>query len=314
MRGFPFRTDVQNLSIADLAATDRFRAIKTVLIRVLFLNLMVACAKLLVGLFTNTLSMVADGFHSIVDSASNIVGLIGVSIAARPPDSNHPYGHHKYETLASLVIGALVLFTAGGILREVILRFKSPIHPDVSWLNIAVMIGTICINYGVSTYEFREAKTLGSDILAADALQTRSDIFVSAGVLAAMFFIWLGYPWVDPAAAIVVTIAVLYSAWQIFQRAATVLTDSTTLDPKVVENAALGVSGVRSVEKIRSRGRQQLSVDMHIRVDPNITITEAHQITHDVRSAVENSTGSRDVVIHTEPEPASPKEGDPGSG
>lgn len=313
MRGFPFTAKNQNLVLPDSATGTRFGEIRLVLIRVLFLNLFVAGAKILVGLFTSTLSMIADGFHSLVDSASNIVGLIGVSVAARPPDSNHPYGHHKYETLASLVIGAMVLLTAGGIIREVIVRMKSPVHPDVSWLNLAVMLATMGVNFGVSTYEFRKAKKLNSDILAADALQTRSDIFVSAGVLAAMMFIWLGYPWVDSAAALLVTSAVLYSAWLIFHRAATVLTDSTTLDPVLVESAALGVSGVLSVEKIRSRGReQQLSVDMHIRVDPNITITEAHQITHDVRAAVESSTGARDVVIHTEPEPASRKEGNPG--
>ncbi len=280
----------------------RLRKVRRVLIQVMALNLLVAGAKIAVGFITNTLSMLADGFHSVIDSTSNVVGLVGVTAAARPPDKDHPYGHHKYETIASLAIGALVLFTAVQIIQEAMQRLSGHNIPKIGYLNVLVMLGTMAINIWVSTYEARAGKRLKSEILSADSLQTRSDIFVSAGVLAAMALIWLGYPRLDPVAALCVTAAILYSAWIIFSRSTQTLSDRTVLQAKDIEDAALGVDGVQSVEKVRSRGtRQRIAVDLHIRVDPNISVTLAHKITHDVKRAVQESTGAHDVIIHTEP-------------
>ena len=84
--------------------TDRYSEVSSVLYRVLFLNLAVAAAKIALGYYTGAVSIISDGFHSLTDSASNVVALVGVSIARRPPDANHPYGHRKYETMASLAI------------------------------------------------------------------------------------------------------------------------------------------------------------------------------------------------------------------
>lgn len=282
--------------------TKRLRSIRRVLVRVMLLNLAVAVAKLAVGAATGALSILADGFHSMLDAASNVVGLVGITAAARPPDDDHPYGHHKIETLTSLIIGTLVLFTAVELVQEAVHRLVHRGRPEVGPLSAAVMVVTMGINFGVSTYEAKQARIHGSDVLLADSLQTRSDIFVSGGVLAAMVFIWLGLPVLDPVAALVVTAAILYSAWTIFLRAGHVLGDRTFLEPGLVEEAALRVHGVQSVEKIRSRGTEErLSVDLHVRVDPDISITEAHRITHDVRRAVEEATGAHDVIIHTEP-------------
>ncbi len=282
--------------------TTRYHAIRGVLLRVMVLNLVVAGAKIAVGMATSTLSILADGFHSLLDSVSNVVGLAGITAAARPADEDHPYGHQKIETLTSLAIGGLVLFTAIEIGREAVQRIIHPGHPQATALSIAVMAATMAVNTLVSTYEARQARRYASDVLSADAMQTRSDIFVSAGVLAALFFIHMGAPVLDPIVALAVTAAILYSAWTILQRATHVLSDKTSLPAEQVEAAALSVAGVQSVEKIRSRGpMEQLSVDLHIRVPPNISITEAHRITHEVRRAVEESTGALDVIIHTEP-------------
>lgn len=270
--------------------------------QVLFLNLLVAVSKLAVGFVTSTVSMIADGMHSLMDAMSNVVGLIGITVAARPPDDDHPYGHHKLETIASFIIGALVLYTALGIAREAAHRLTSENSADVGPANIAVMLATLILNFGVSTYEMKAGRRERSAILQADALQTRSDMFVSSGVIIALFGVMAGYPILDPIAALLVTIAVLYSAYLIFRRAAASLSDSTTLSSREVEEAAMAVAGVHSVEKIRSRETDHvLSVDMHIRVDPHITVLEAHTITHEVKSAVQESTGASDVVIHTEP-------------
>lgn len=283
-------------------ASARAKAIRSVLLRVLFLNALVAAAKLIVGVLTGTLSMIADGFHSFLDSLSNVVGLVGITMASRPPDADHPYGHHKYETLASLVIGVLVFYTAVEIFKESLHRIMHHKAADVGPLNIVVMLATLLINVMVTRYEARAAEVYKSDVLRADSLQTRSDVLVSSGVLAAIVLVWAGIPIMDPVAAFCVTAAIFYSAWLIFERATHVLSDQTFLRPQDIADAALGVEGVHSVEKIRSRGTDALlSVDLHVRVDPDISVTEAHRITHGVRAAVEQATGATDVVIHTEP-------------
>ncbi|MCC6485321.1 MAG: cation transporter [Armatimonadetes bacterium] len=287
----------------------RLRNVRRVLVQVMVMNILVALAKLVVGLLTNTLSMVADGVHSLLDSLSNVVGLVGVTAGARPPDSNHPYGHHKIETLTSLVIGAVVIYTAIEIIQESVARLIHQQHPHITFLNIVVMIVTMVINVFVTAYERRAARRYNSDILHADSLQTQSDIFVSGGVLLALALAWSGATIFDPIAALAVTAAIFYSAWLIFKRATRVLTDETDIEPEQIESAALGVEGVLSVEKIRSRGTEKRrSVDLHIRVDPEITLRKAHEITHDVQRAVEESTGATDVIIHTEPQTSEPAE------
>ena len=112
--------------------TDRNISIRRTLVGVLGLNLLVAVAKLLVGWMSASISMVADGFHSLTDSASNVVGLIGISAAAKPPDEEHPYGHRKFETLAALIIGALLALTAWEVLKSCIERLRVGGAPEVT--------------------------------------------------------------------------------------------------------------------------------------------------------------------------------------
>ena len=106
----------------DPTITKRDQSVRKTLVWVLVLNLVVATAKLAVGWLSSSISMVADGFHSLTDSASNIVGLIGISLAGRPPDEDHPYGHRKFETLAALMIGALLALTAWEVFKSCLER------------------------------------------------------------------------------------------------------------------------------------------------------------------------------------------------
>ena len=108
----------------DLTIAKRDESVRSTLIWVLILNLIVASAKLAVGWLSSSISMVADGFHSLTDSASNIVGLIGLSLAGRPPDEDHPYGHRKFETLAALMIGGLLALTAWEVLKSCLERLR----------------------------------------------------------------------------------------------------------------------------------------------------------------------------------------------
>ena len=149
---------------------------------VLFLNLAVAFAKIIYGTLTSTLSMTADGYHSLFDGVSNIVDL-WEALLQHAPDKEHPYGHQKYETIASIFIALLLLYVGVEIFRHALDRFLIRSVPEVTAISFLVIIGTMCINYLVTRYEYRQGLALRSQVLIADSLHTKSDIYVSLSVI-----------------------------------------------------------------------------------------------------------------------------------
>lgn len=284
-------------------STRNTAAIQRVLVQVLVLNLAVAVAKLALGTSTNSISMVADGFHSLTDGTSNIVGLIGTYIAARPADVTHPYGHRKFETFAALIIGGLVALTAWEILESSIGRLLHGGAPEVSPLSFTVMGATIVINLIVTTYESRRGRQLKSEVLLADSLQTRSDIFVSLGVIISLIASARGYPILDVGMALLITAIIGWSAYQILRHSADALLDAAALDPETVREVVEQVPGVESAHKIRTRGRSDgdIYADLHIQVPADLRLDQAHVIGHLVQEALHRDLGLTDVVVHVEP-------------
>ena len=123
--------------------------------------------------------MTADGFHSLTDGTSNIIGIIGIGFALKPRDEDHPYGHKKFETLAGLGIAMMLFFVSIDIIKGAFAKFFNPVTPNVTVESIIALVVTLIINIFVSTYENKKGKELNSDILIADSMHTRSDIFVS---------------------------------------------------------------------------------------------------------------------------------------
>ncbi|MFR3090799.1 MAG: cation diffusion facilitator family transporter [Eggerthella lenta] len=178
--------------------SERMRSIRRVLWVILVLNLAVAAAKYVYGLMSGSASMQADGIHSVFDSAGNVVGLVGIALAARPADDSHPYGHAKFETYASLVIGVLLLLAAFEVGSSAVGKLVSGVYTaEVTPVSFIVMVGT-AVNIGVTTYERRCAKRLKSEVLAADANHTLSDALVSIGVIVGLAAVALGFPWPTP--------------------------------------------------------------------------------------------------------------------
>ncbi|MCB1037387.1 MAG: cation transporter [Acidobacteria bacterium] len=276
--------------------------VRRILAVILVLNLLVAAAKLVMGAFIHSLSMVADGFHSLVDSASNVVGLIGISLAARPPDENHPYGHWKFETVAALIIGGLLTMTAWEVLKGCVVRLKTGGAPEVSNLALGVMVATMVVNLLVSAYESRRGRELSSALLTADAAHTRSDFYVSLAVIASLMASRWGYPHVDAVAALVITGAIARAAFQIVKENAGHLTDMAILPPEEVTEVALQVPGVVGVHKVRTRtGPGGGHADLHVQVRADLRLDEAHRIGHRVVDRLKEELGLGDVVTHMEP-------------
>ncbi|BAS27821.1 cation diffusion facilitator family transporter [Limnochorda pilosa] len=287
----------------DTGAQAQMRAIRRVLWVVLLLNWAVASAKLLVGSWIRSASMVADGFHSFSDGASNVVGLVGVSMAAQPSDPEHPYGHKKFETFASLVIGFMLVFVLIEIVRSAAVRVLHPLHPEVSVASLVVMAVTMVVNAGVSTYERRAGRRLGSDVLISDSAHTASDVLVSVSVLGTLVAARLGYPRLDTFMTFVVAGFIGRAAWQILRHAFAVLGDTVALPEASLRQVVLEVEGVLACDQIRSRGRpDDIKVDAVIRVDPALDVDRAHAIADAVEARVRASfPGVTDVVVHVEP-------------
>jgi cation diffusion facilitator family transporter len=289
-----------------MQAISRASAVRRVLWTVLAINLVLTATKLAVGFATGSLAVVADAFHSLVDFSGNIVGLLGLWVAGRPADENHPYGHHKYETIATLTIGALLLVAAFEIGRGVVQRLlgAAPAVSHISPETIGLMAMTFLANVGVTLYETRAGRQLGSSFLMADALHTRADLWVTLSVIASLIGTRLGLAWVDSVVAAGVVFLLVRAAYGILRSSSEVLTDVATVDPAALQKIALGVAGVSDVAAVRSRGRADATyVDLHIKVNPAMDADQAHGVASEVeRRIADKLPGVVDTVVHVEPQ------------
>lgn len=281
----------------------RYQAIKRTLIIILVVNLSVAFSKGIYGLTTNSLSLIADALHSLFDASSNVIGLIGIRLAAKPADTEHPYGHWKYETVAAIVIAAMIFLTGIEIIQSAIERFMAPETPRVDVFSFIIVIGTIIINVISTLYEERKGKALDSSILMADALHTRSDIFVSASVLVSFIGILLGYTIIDPIVSVFIAIMIFHTGIEIAKESIEVLVDTSVIDTSKIQAIVNQIDGIVESHKIRSRGQHnEISIDLHVTVDPEISVHDGHDIASEVEQIlIEKVSGVRDVTVHIGP-------------
>jgi cation diffusion facilitator family transporter len=283
---------------------DRYRRVRNVLWAVLVLNLAVALAKLVYGTISHSAAMEADGFHSLFDGASNVIGLVGMRIASRPADENHPYGHDKFETFAAALIGILLVFagyTVGrGALDSLLGR---GVPTEVTMISFAVMAGTLAINILVTTWERRAGRRLGSEVLIADAGHTLSDVLVSLGVIVSLVVVRLGWEQADGIVALIVAAVIVHTAWAILRGALHTLGDAARLPADAVVGVATDVPGVVGCHAVRTRGTEsRVYVDLHVQVSSGTTVERGHEITHEVEDALRSAYGQiADVVVHLEP-------------
>ncbi|WP_317063945.1 cation diffusion facilitator family transporter [Methanoculleus caldifontis] len=280
--------------------------VQRIFIIVLALNLTVALAKAVFGLLAGSVSMVADAVHSGFDSFSNVVGIVALYFSTRPPDPEHPYGHGKIETLGTLVIGAMLLLTAGAIVLEGYRRLVDTAVPDITPVTVGVMVATLAINLAVSTYERRKGEEYRSQILIADSMHTRSDVFVSIAVLGGFLAVTLGFPEADPVIALAIGLLIARMGIGILHSAAKVLTDTMDLpcDPALIRAVVMDTPGVAGYHDFRCRGKPgEIFADIHITVDPVLSVAGAHEISEEVeRRLRETVPGLAEVVVHIEPD------------
>ena len=283
----------------------RAAEVSTVLSRVFFLNLIVAGAKIALGTATGAVSVLSDGYHSLTDTASNVVGIIGVRIAGAPPDEEHPYGHRKFETIASIGIFVFLLLVLREVLSAAWERLQSGGEPAISTLTFVVMGATSAINLGVVYYERSAGRRLQSEVLLADAHHTMSDLLTSATVIAALVGVRYGYAWLDPAAALVIAGFIGYACWEIFKTTSGVLADRIVLSEEVIREVVRSVPEVIGCHHIRTRGSADfVFLDLHIWMDAAMPLEKAHSLSHVVKDRLmERFPQIKDAIIHIEPPP-----------
>jgi cation diffusion facilitator family transporter len=276
------------------------------------LNLLATAAKLSVGYWTGSLSLVADGFDSVFDSAFNVIGLVGIYLAAQPADEDHPYGHRKAETMTALIIASLLFLTTWELIQSAVERLRNPalIQAEVNAWSFGALLLSIVVHLIVVWYELREGRRLHSDVLVADALHTRADIFVSLSVIGGLIAVRLGCPVADPILALVIALVIAKIGTDIIRESSPTLMDRVAMPADQVEQIALTVPGVLSCHRVRSRGHEQaVYADLHIQVDPAMSTEQAHAIAHEVQRRLRKRRPDiRDVTIHVEPFGSLPEE------
>ncbi len=277
--------------------------VRRVLWITLGLNLLVSLGKIVVGKLSGSLSMVADGYHSLVDGSNNLIGLFVVGLAYAPPDRGHHYGHRKFETAATLGIGLALLALAYRVVENAFQGVRLEAAPAIGALNWAVMGTTLVVNLFVAAYETREGRRLGSDYLVADAAHTRSDIYVTLGVGVSFAGVQAGLRWVDSVVAAAIAGFIAFLAVRILVGAFHVLTDRAAIPPERIAQVVEAVPGVRGCKDARTRGGHgAVYVDLVALVDGGRPLHEAHDVSDRIEEAVKGAFPEVvDVVVHLEP-------------
>ncbi|MGM0409360.1 MAG: cation diffusion facilitator family transporter [Bacillota bacterium] len=284
---------------------EKLKEVKKTLAVILFLNIFVAILKVVFGYLIKSSSMTADGFHSMTDGLSNVIGLIGIHFAAKPADKDHPYGHYKFESMASLFIGGMLTFLGINVIREAIPKLINPTVPETTTTSLVVLIITVLVNIFVASYELKKGKSLNSEILISDSHHTRSDIYISVGVLLTLILIRLGVPAIiDPIVSLVVAVFILHAAYEIFEPITGVLVDRAVIDPQKVKDVIKDFDHVKECHRVRSRGKADaVYVDLHLVVDSNLNIEESHNLTHEIEESLKEELNEDiQVLFHLEPE------------
>lgn len=270
-------------------------------------NCVLATGKLTAGLLGHSEALVADAVESFADIAGSFIVWRGLAIAARPPDEDHPYGHGKAESISAAMIATVLMLAAVGIVVRASSDLFQPHEPPRPW-TLLVLVGVILIKEGLFRYVSRAGAETRSRAVATDAWHHRSDAITSFAAGIGITIAWIGGPaWAsaDDVAAVFAAGIIGWTGWRLLRPALEDLMDAAA-DPSLreaVRQIAEEQSGVDRVEKVLvRRSGWQLLIDMHLWVDPKMTVAASHRLAHAVKDAIRRQHPAvREVLIHVEP-------------
>jgi len=275
-------------------------------------SLLLACGKLMAGIFGHSSALIADAIESLGDTIGSLVVWQGIRVAERPPDKDHPYGYGKAEAIAAFSVGVILLVAAAVIIVKAFEDILTPHHAPKPW-TLIVLVGVIAVKEGLFRLVLRGAQQFESDAAKADAWHHRADAITSAAAfIGVSVAIWgpglVGVPELvlaDEVAAMIGSGIIILTAVSLMRPSLRELLDAAPGDlaERVVLTAS-AIEGVRLVEKVHARksGRGYL-VDMHLHVAPDMAVRDAHALSGKVKAIVKQAhTGIHNVLIHIEPD------------
>jgi len=286
----------------------RYKATRKVTLVGMFVNIFLSAAQLIGGFFAHSQALIADGIHTLSDLASDIVVLIAAKIASQDADDDHPYGHGRFETVATVILGLALAGVAVGIAMNAYERIT---HPEtlLQPKPLALLFAALAIISKEALYQYTMvvAKQIDSKMLQANAWHHRSDalssIMVALGVAGAIF---LEIPWLDAAAAMLVAVMIFYMGVRLILDSTMELVD-TALDPKQMKEIQEFISSVEGVDethmlRTRKMGNNVLA-DVHIQVNSYLSVSEGHYIAENVIQKLRKKFPEmHDITVHIDPE------------
>jgi cation diffusion facilitator family transporter len=282
---------------------QRRRALMGALAVAITVHAGLAVAQLVAAWVTSSVGITASALHVVVGTAAHVVALGGTWLATRPPDARHPYGYERYEAVASLLIGILLLAAVGLIVVTAVPRLLQPRTLAASTVGLAVMSASAAANAALAVFLGRRATDNRSRVLRAEATHAFADFVTALAVTAGVGLSAVGLLVIDPLVAVAVGVVVAWRGLRVAWGAAEMLADAAPLDLESIRALVRTVPGVRDVHAVRSRGEAgRALVDLHIHVSPELTVAEAHVIAGRVTDVIEAEVAEvAEVLVHVGP-------------
>lgn len=268
------------------------------------LNGVVVAIKIAVGIRTGSLTVLGSALESALDTLNNLIGMLLVTVAARAPDEDHPYGHDKFETLGALGIVGFLSISCFELLRQAVRSLLGGgALTRTDDVDLAVVVAALLINAFVVRYERRRGRALGSAFLLADAEHTRGDILVTVLALVSLILGRHGGRRIDAILAVAVALIIAWSGWQILRRSIPILVDQRAVQADELEQIAREVPGIMEVRSVRSRYSASgiLFAELTVAVDRTTSVDDAHALADRVEEDIERRYGTAEVTVHVEP-------------
>jgi cation diffusion facilitator family transporter len=287
---------------------DLYRSATRTALAGLAINLTLGAVKLVGGIVGRSFALVSDAVNSIGDSLGTLIVLYALRVAQKPPDPDHPYGHTRAEAVAGISVAWIIIFSALTVGWEAIQGLRDKQSIPASW-TLWIAAANVVIKEVLYHVNKRIGERVGSKSLVANAWDHRSDALCSLAAVVGLAAVqWGGRSFVlaDEIAALLVVGLILISATRLLRSSAMELMDQQADAETVnaIRQEALAVPGVRGIEKLRvRRSGMECFADIHVEVDPNMTVERGHKIGHDVKERlIDKVTSLRDVLVHLEPE------------
>ena len=296
--------------MAQISPTEpqqRFHAMRQVTLVGAAVNLLLSIIKIVIGVIGHSEAMVADGIHSLSDLLSDGLVYFAAHHARQGPDAEHPYGYGRFETVATMGLGILLILVAAGIVWDSATRLFQPetlLQPDVSVLFAAIF--SILVKEALYHYTLRVGRRINSDMLKANAWHHRSDAISSIVVLVGVMGTMAGLVYLDAVAAVLVGLMIGKIGWELGWGAVKELVDAALDESRIQEirKTIMAVGGVRDIHMLRTRSLGgAASADVHVLVDPRLSVSEGHMISASVEQRLKQRIDEiSDVTVHIDPE------------